>query len=141
MSNSLRCDLSCPADCSGPCKYHPVEPETNQPDVWTYPKGYGPGDPQHVIDAALKRESNGEDVRAGYDMGFQAGVASAQKEVDQLRAIDAEILQHVIERGKLWAKRQRILNSIELCDDLSCYQAELKEWLGEMSNDSKVGRE
>lgn len=52
--------------------------------------------------------------------------------VDKLRLIDAEILQHVIARGKLWEKRKKIIKSISASSELSNYQAELAEWLEEM---------
>lgn len=57
--------------------------------------------------------------------------------MSQLRAVDTEIVQHVIDRGKLWEKRKRIIQSLAGSDELGCYQAELKEWLEEVnSNDS-----
>jgi hypothetical protein len=61
--------------------------------------------------------------------------------VEQLRVIDAEIVQHVLARGKLWEKRKKILQSIPAeSEELKSYQAELQEWLEAMSNDSKGGQ-
>lgn len=59
--------------------------------------------------------------------------------ISQLRAIDAQIVQHVIDRGKLWEKRERIAQSLAGSSELSDYQAELAEWLTSMSIKSKDG--
>lgn len=59
--------------------------------------------------------------------------------INQLRAVDAEIIQHVVERGKLWEKRKRIAQSLVGSAELADYQAELAEWLSEMSDRSEGG--
>lgn len=57
--------------------------------------------------------------------------------IEQLRVIDAEIVRHVLDRGKLWEKRKKIAQSIPPdSEELKSYQAELQEWLGAMSDDS-----
>lgn len=61
--------------------------------------------------------------------------------VEQLRVIDAEIVEHVLARGKLWDKRKKIVESIPSdSEELNSYQAELREWLENMSNNSKGGK-
>lgn len=59
--------------------------------------------------------------------------------VSQLRVLDAEILHHVIERGKLWEKRKRLVNLLGESAELSDYHSELKEWLGEMTTTQSKG--
>lgn len=48
--------------------------------------------------------------------------------VNQLRVIDAEIVKHVIERGKMFEKREKLVAQLRGNPDLKSYQAELEEW-------------
>lgn len=49
--------------------------------------------------------------------------------MSQLRALDAQIVQHVIERGKMFDKREQLVKSLLGTPELKGYQAELAEWL------------
>lgn len=49
--------------------------------------------------------------------------------MNQLRAPDAEIVKHVIERGKMLERRQKLVESLRGTPGLKGYQAELLEWL------------
>lgn len=66
---------------------------------------------------------------------------TATSKINQLRQVDAEIIEHVIARGKLWEKRRRLVQIIGECPELTDYQNELKEWLDEMTTQSKGGSE
>ena len=48
--------------------------------------------------------------------------------ISQLRALDAEIVHHVIARGKMFEKRERLVNSLMGTPELHDYHAELTEW-------------
>lgn len=48
--------------------------------------------------------------------------------INQLRAMDAEIVKHVIERGKMFEKREKLVAQLRGNPDLKSYHAELVEW-------------
>lgn len=52
--------------------------------------------------------------------------------IEKLREIDAQIVQHVIERGKLWAKRGKLVEQLQGSEALKTYHAELTEWFNEI---------
>lgn len=52
--------------------------------------------------------------------------------IEKLRQVDAEIVTHVIERGKLWEKRKKLVQQLSGSSDLETYHAELTEWFHEI---------
>lgn len=53
--------------------------------------------------------------------------------IQKLRELDAEIVSHVIERGKLWDKRKKLVAALQGSADLATYHVELTEWFSEVS--------
>jgi hypothetical protein len=56
--------------------------------------------------------------------------------MNQLRALDAEIVHHVIARGKMLEKRETLVMSLRGTPELEGYQAELTEWLESVKGES-----
>jgi hypothetical protein len=54
--------------------------------------------------------------------------------ISQLRAIDAEIIRHVLERGKMLEKRAKLVASLKGSPELEGYEDELTEWLASMQS-------
>jgi len=52
--------------------------------------------------------------------------------IEKLRQIDAEIVSHVIDRGRLWEKRRKIVEALQGNPELATYHAELSEWFSEI---------
>jgi hypothetical protein len=54
--------------------------------------------------------------------------------ISRLRAIDAEIIRHFIERGKMLEKREQLVKSLRGTPELEGYEAELAEWLASIQS-------
>lgn len=52
--------------------------------------------------------------------------------MEKLRELDAQIVSHVIERGKLWDKRKKLVEQLQGSEDLKTYYTELTEWFNEI---------
>jgi len=68
-------------------------------------------------------------LRTGW--GKQQGVVMSSA-IEKLRELDAQIVQHVIDRGKLWEKRKALVAKLQGSDDIKTYHAELTEWFNEI---------
>ena len=53
--------------------------------------------------------------------------------IARLRQVDAEIVSHVIERGRLWEKRNKLVEQLRGSSELETYLAELTEWFNEVT--------
>lgn len=59
-------------------------------------------------------------------------MASRAYKMSQLRELDCAIVRHVIERGKMMEKREKLLNALRGTNELDAYSSELGEWLETM---------
>lgn len=48
--------------------------------------------------------------------------------IEKLREIDAQIIQRIIECGKMWAIREKLAENLAGCANLKTYQAGLPKW-------------